>query len=142
MKPITEVLNCCLYFTANTLGRIMTTMAEEEFKRTELSPNYAFIILLVGERPGVTQKEIGEYLQLTPSTITRFVDKLETKGLVRRAVQGKSALLYPTEAGQELAPELAVTWKRLYHRYSRVLGYNNSSFGSYRGTVRAEYRIQ
>ena len=117
-----KMLQCCLYFTANSLARVMTTLAEDEFKKTGMSPNYAFILMLACQRPGVTQKEISEYLHLTPSTITRFVDKLENNGLVVRRVEGKMVLLEPTTAGQEILPEVQASWERLYHKYSTVLG--------------------
>ena len=120
---VKDLFQCCLYFTANSFARIMTTLAEDEFKKTGLSPNYAFLVMLVCETPGITQKEISEYLQLTPSTITRFVDKLETKGLVKRTIEGKAVLLEPTAAGREALVEIQASWERLYHRYSKVLGY-------------------
>jgi DNA-binding MarR family transcriptional regulator len=120
---IDHLLQGCLFFTANSLARVLTSMAEDAFKTTGLAPHYAFIVMLVCEKPGLSQKEISEYLQLTPSTITRFVDKLEGKGLVKRAVEGKTVLLSPTADGQQALPEIEAAWKRLYDRYSKVLGY-------------------
>ncbi len=120
---VKDLFQGCLYFTANSLARSLTTLAEDEFKKTGLSPNYAFLVMLVCEKPAITQKEISEYLQLTPSTITRFVDKLETKGLVKRTIEGKTVLLEPTAAGRNLLVEIQASWERLYHRYSKVLGY-------------------
>ena len=117
-----DLLQCCLYFTANSLARVLTTMAEEEFKKTGLAPNYAFLLMLVCEKPGIMQKEMGQSLQLTPSTITRFVDKLEAKGLVRRTVDGKMARLDPTSEGMALLEDIHAAWSRLYCRYSDILG--------------------
>ena len=120
---VKDLFQCCLYFTANSFARIMTTLAEDEFKKTGLSPNYAFLVMLVCETPGITQKEISEYLQLTPSTITRFVDKLESKGFIKRIVEGKNVLLEPTEEGKNSLVEIQASWERLYHRGAKVLGY-------------------
>ena len=117
-----HLLQGCLYFTANSLARVLTGIAEEEFKKTGLAPNYAFIILLICEKPGLMQKEISEYLQLTPSTITRFVDKLETKKLLARRTEGKAVFLDPTEEGKALLGEIKAAWERLYYRYADVLG--------------------
>ncbi|MCI1273308.1 MAG: MarR family transcriptional regulator [Clostridiaceae bacterium] len=119
---IKDLFKCCLYFTANSLARIMTSFAEDEFKKTGLSPNYAFIVMLVCENPKISQKEVGEYLQLTPSTITRFVDKIEQKGFVKRLIDGKSVLLIPTDDGKKLLKEIKAAWKRLHDRYSKILG--------------------
>lgn len=117
-----ELLQCCLFFTANSLARVMTTMAEEAFQPTGMAPNYAFLLMLVCEKPGITQKEIGEHLQLMPSTITRFVDKLQNKGLMKRTGEGKNVLLEATDAGNALLEEIYASWGRLYERYSEVLG--------------------
>ncbi len=120
---IDHLLQGCLYFTANSLARVLTGMAEEEFKKTGFAPNYAFIIMLVCEKPGMMQKEIGEYLQLTPSTITRFVDKLEQKNMVVRTGEGKAVFLEATEKGKAMLPEIRAAWENLYHRYSKDIGY-------------------
>lgn len=120
---VDHLLQGCLYFTANSLARVLTSMAEEEFKKTGFAPNYAFIIMLVCEKPGMMQKEIGEYLQLTPSTITRFVDKLEQKNMVVRKGEGKAVFLEATEEGKAMLPEIQAAWEALYHRYSKILGY-------------------
>ena len=120
---VKDLFQCCLYFTANALARSMTALAEDEFKRTGLSPNYGFLLMLAIETPGISQKEVAEMLNLTPSTITRFVDKLESKGLVERSVEGKSVLLQPTLKGKAMLPEIEASWERLYHRYSEAIGY-------------------
>jgi len=120
---IDHLLQGCLFFTANSLARVMTSLGEEEFQTTGLAPHYAFILILVCEKPGLSQKELGGYLQLTPSTITRFVDKLEGKSFLRRRMEGKAVFLEPTEQGKALIPSLEAAWKRLYERYSKQLGY-------------------
>lgn len=119
----TNLLNCCLYFTANNLARIMTNWAEEEFKITGLSPNQAFIILIVCETPRITPLEIADYLSLSPSTITRFIDKLEIKNLVSRSVEGKRVVIEPTPNGQKLVSDINKAWHNLYHKYSQLIGY-------------------
>ena len=140
---VDHLLQGCLYFTANSLARSLTSIAEEEFKKTGFAPNYAFIIMLVCEKPGMMQKEIGEYLQLTPSTITRFVDKLERKNMVARKGEGKAVFLEATEEGRAMLPEIQSAWERLYHRYSKVLGYEEGDALTkqlWRATLQLEHK--
>lgn len=113
-----ELLDGCLYFTSNRFARLLTKMAEEEFEATTLSPTHAFLLLAIIERPGITQKEAGNILHMTPSTITRFLDKLVTKGYVVRSAQGRSSLLHPTPEGITLEPSIKAAWARLHQRYS------------------------
>ncbi|WP_043906168.1 MarR family winged helix-turn-helix transcriptional regulator [Parageobacillus genomosp. 1] len=119
---VNEYFCQCLYFTANRLARIMNKMAEEEFAPLGLSPTYAFLLMAVKDKPGITQKELSEILHIAPSTSTRFVEKLEMKGLVQRKNEGKLTLIYPTEKGLAIQGEIKKCWKNLYNRYSEVLG--------------------
>ena len=111
MSKSKALLHCCLYFTANSLSRVITRMAEEAFQKTGLSPSHAFLIMLVTDNPGIGQKELSEKLRLAPSTVTRFVDALVYKGYLTRMSEGKASNVYPTEAAKELrAPIDAACW--------------------------------
>lgn len=115
-------LHTCLFFTANRLGRAITKMAEEEFAPTGLTPMYGYLIRLVIGAPGISQKELAEKLSVTPSTLTRFVDKLEAKRLVERKVQGKTVLVYPTDKAKEMEETIRQASRSLKARYEAVLG--------------------
>lgn len=115
-------LHDCLFFTANRLSRAITKIAEEEFAPTGLTPMYGYLIRLVNGNPGITQKELSEKLSITPSTLTRFIDKLEGKQLVERKGHGKTVLVYPTEKGIALEGTIRQASKNLKARYESVLG--------------------
>ena len=117
-----SILHHCLYFTANSLARVITRMAEEEFRKTGLSPSHAFLMMLATDSPGIGQKELSEQLHLAPSTVTRFVDALVYKGYLTRQSEGKVTHVYPTEAGIGLQKPIAEAWKGLHQRYAKVLG--------------------
>ncbi|MDF2939131.1 MAG: transcriptional regulator [Paenibacillaceae bacterium] len=115
-------LQNCLFFTSNRLGRAMTKIAEEEFAPTGLTPMYGYVIRLANGSPGISQKEIAEKLSITPSTLTRFIDKLEAKRLVERKVSGKTVQIYPTPAGLALEETIRQASANLKKRYEAVLG--------------------
>lgn len=112
----------CLYFTSNRLSRVLTRMAEEEFKPTGLFPSQALALMAINENPGISQSQLSRELDLKPSTTSRFVDKLEHNGLVKRKIEGKSSSLYPTSEGLELKEKIVSCWKNLFKRYSQILG--------------------
>jgi DNA-binding MarR family transcriptional regulator len=112
----------CLYFSAIRLGRVITRMAEEEFGRIGLSPTYAFLLMAVYEKEGLTQKELGEILHLTPSTVTRFIEKLEAKQLVSSRQDGRLSRIYLTDKGRDIQRQISECWESLHDRYARVLG--------------------
>jgi DNA-binding MarR family transcriptional regulator len=122
MKKGKSLLHNCLYFTANSLSRIITRMAEEEFRKTGLSPSHAFLMMLVTDSPGIGQKELCSQLHLAPSTVTRFIDALVYKGFLTRQSEGKASSVYPTKAGETLRKPIGEAWKRLHQRYAKVLG--------------------
>jgi DNA-binding MarR family transcriptional regulator len=117
-----SLLDCCLFFTANSLARVVTRMGEEEFARTGLSPSSAFLLSLAAEQPGVSQKELAESLHLAPSTVSRMVDALARRGLVAKESRGRNTYVTPTQAGLDMLPAVQEAWKSLYRRYSAVLG--------------------
>jgi DNA-binding MarR family transcriptional regulator len=117
-----NLLECCLFFTANALARTITRMGEDAFAAVGMTPSYAFLLTLTFEQPGITQKELAAQLQLAPSTVSRFVEALERKGYVSREVRGRETCVFPTEAGLGLRPAIGEAWRGLHDRYSDVLG--------------------
>jgi len=117
-----KYLESCLYFTANSLARSITRMAEECFKPAGLSPSHAFLMMLVLETPGISPSELAGHLHLAPSTVTRLADSLIHKGLLGKSAKGKAVSIRPTEQGAKLGAEIAAAWKALYQTYSARLG--------------------
>ncbi|AGA57342.1 Transcriptional regulator, MarR family [Thermobacillus xylanilyticus] len=115
-------LEHCLFFTANRLGRIITKIAEEEFAETGLTPMYGYLIRLAIGKPGISQKELAEKLSIASSTLTRFVDKLEAKKLVKRRVSGKTVQVFPTEKAIAMEEALLRASHNLHARLDAILG--------------------
>ena len=114
-------LNGCLFFCSTKLARVFNKIAEEAFARTGLSPSHALILYIVNQYGTIHQKEIGEKLHLTPSTITRFVEKLEGKKLVSKSAEGKNVYIHTTQKGQQLQQEIILAWKQLHDWYGNIL---------------------
>ena len=112
----------CLHYTAMAFARKMNGLAEEAFAWTGLAPSYAFLLMAANRRPGITPTELSGELMLTPSTITRLVEKLEGKGLVQRKTQGRQTEIYPTQKSLEIDQQLRNSWQQLYREYTAVLG--------------------
>lgn len=87
-----------------------------------LSPSHAVMMMLINENPGISQQEISCAMNLAPSTVTRFIDKLISKKLITRTVNGVSREIEPTESGKALDEKIHQCWANLYHRYCDILG--------------------
>ena len=101
-------------------------MAEEEFKSVGISPSYGFLMMAVITKPGIQPTEISEQLQLTPSTITRLIEKLEFKGLLERRFAGRSTRVYATTEGKKTEKKIKLAWRNLNERYTKQIGIRNS----------------
>jgi len=122
MEPDENFLESCLFFNTNTLSRYLLKLAEKEFKYLNISPAHASLLLLVYDSPGISPKQLSHGLHLTPSTITRFIDSLEKKDLVIRKTKGKTASVFPSIKGLEYKKLIAVAYKKLYLKYTKILG--------------------
>lgn len=115
-----------MYFTANALARKMERLANESWKKVELSPSHAYLLMIVIEEPGVQPGALSEELQLTPSTITRLIEKLESKKMVVRTMDGKVTNIYPTPKAKTMLPKLKACIDNFFAAYSKVLGKKES----------------
>lgn len=112
----------CLFFSANALARNLTRIAEEEYKVIGLSPSHALLLLTINEHQGIQPKELAMEMQLTPSTVTRLLDKLESKKYIVREEEGKKVKVFSTIKGRSLNQKIKNAWLRLYNRYIGVTG--------------------
>ncbi|MEO8400072.1 MAG: MarR family transcriptional regulator [Ignavibacteriaceae bacterium] len=116
----------CLFYSANALARTITKMAEEEFKIVGLAPSYAFLLMTVNDKPGIQPKEISQIMMLTPSTITRLIEKMEFKDYLNKEQDGKFTKVYPTEKSKKLNNKIHQAWENLFSNYSNILGNKNA----------------
>ena len=112
----------CLLFAANALARSVTAIGDGEFAKLGLSYSHAYLLSELGLDAGITPTYLSETLLLSPSTITRLIEKLESKGLARRETVGKHTMVYATEAGAALAPSVIDAWQTNWAKFTDKLG--------------------
>lgn len=116
----------CLYFTTNALARKVEKLAIESWKPVGLSPSHAYLLMMVIEEPGLPAGTIASHLQLTPSTVTRLIEKLETQKLLVRVSEGKLSNIYPTTKAKAMLPDLKNCIQDFYKKYSEAIGKTES----------------
>ena len=127
MKAGLSAFNQCLYFSSSALSRKVEKMAEESWKKIDLAPSQAYVLTLVINEPGIQAGEIAEQMLLTPSTITRLIQKLEEKKLLTRISEGKTTLVYPTAKSKALYPKMKACLNEFYEKYTTILGKEESA---------------
>lgn len=126
IEPKSSYCNC-LYHAANAMARSISRIADEEFAEADISPTQGFIVMTVVKRPGIRAGDIAKEMQLTPSTITRMLDKLEERGFVSRSSEGKAMLVYPTPEALGAEQRIKTAWGKMYARYAQSLGNENGA---------------
>lgn len=127
MKTSESRFCSCMYFSANALARKIEKVACDCWKKVNLSPSHAYLLMVVVEDPGVQPGTLADELQLTPSTITRLIEKLEERKLVVRTTEGKVTNVYPTRKAKELYPKLKECSNEFYQTYASILGKGESA---------------
>lgn len=112
----------CLCHSANVLARNMTKMMDEELSSLNLTSSYAYLLLEVAGEEGINPKVISQSLELTPSTVTRLIEKLENRGLLARKQIGRNTAVSLTSEGEEFMPKLADCIERFNNRYRSSIG--------------------
>lgn len=122
MKCSDSKYSKCLYFTSNALARKMEKLAIESWKPVDLSPSHAYLLMMALEEPGLQPGCIAGHLQLTPSTVTRLLEKLEEKKLIVRTTEGKQTNVYPTPKAKALLPDLKKCVEHFYKTSNEIFG--------------------
>lgn len=113
----------CIYFNLSALTRKVTRIWDEEFGKLGLSPSHGYLLFAIAENPDASQKELGEIMELDPSTVTRFIDTLVSKGLARKPVRGKGAEIRLTSEGSKEYKKIKKSMDALYSRMRDHFGH-------------------
>lgn len=123
MKSNENTLSKCLFFTSNRLSNIMRKMADKTFGKLGISSSYVYLLIIVNQYDGITLTELSEKLSISPSTCTRFVDKLVSQDILRKEYEWKTAHIHLTNNGIEICEKIDDCVKELYENYSQILSY-------------------
>jgi len=96
------------YLIVNT-GRKLTQNLTQLFQTHNLTSEQWSLLVSLHNEEGISQKELAERTEKDPANVTRILDQLERKGLVRRVTNPedrRSFRMFVTEAGREAAVEL------------------------------------
>jgi DNA-binding MarR family transcriptional regulator len=117
----------CIYFASGALARKVEKLAVDTWKETNLAPSHAYLLMIVLDKPGVQPTALVEELLLAPSTITRLIEKLEQKKLVRRTMEGKITNVFPTTKAKSMRAQLRGCVDKFYENVSGILGKEETS---------------
>ncbi|HEY2628157.1 MAG TPA: MarR family transcriptional regulator [Usitatibacter sp.] len=103
-----DIRNSLGYLIGNVRQEWITAV-EKELKPLDLTAAQYIVLLKVGSGSAMTSVEICRVLQYDTGAMTRLIDRIEAKGLIKRVAHGgdrRCVALELTPAGHELYPRL------------------------------------
>ena len=111
-----------MHLAINSFSREISQFFDAYFEPYNLATSYIELLLLVEKHEKITQKKIAEEMNLAPSTITRFIKKLEKQGLTDKEKDGRTALIVLSEDGKKLVSELSERYEKAISDLKNKLG--------------------
>lgn len=96
----------------------------EQIASYDLTPPQFSLLAFLWQQDGLTQAELSERSQIDRTTICGLVDRMERAGLLLRADHPKDRranLIYLTEKGKQLEPELGLIANRVLEQFTARL---------------------
>jgi len=125
-----------LLFLLHDLARQLRTEADRRFASLCLTRAQWVTLFWLQRRPGLSQKELAELLEVEPISAGRLIDRLEARGLVERrqdAADRRIWRLHLLPAAQPILEEL--NGERLAMHAMTVAGIDPASLGVVRDVL-------
>lgn len=95
-------------FQAAQLARLLSLRMREALAPLGLMPAQAAALIEIGQKPGLTQKELVERLEVEQPGVARTLNGLEAEGWIFRESRGGRAQgLYLSDRAAEIVPRAA-----------------------------------
>lgn len=108
--------------TVNSFSRTLTAYFDDQLSEFGLATSYAELMILMKENEQMSQKEIADFLSLAPSTVTRFVEKLQKKGFVSKTRDGRQVSIQLTKKGVDVADEMETAYEEAVENLRTLVG--------------------
>jgi DNA-binding MarR family transcriptional regulator len=119
------VFDECLYFNTTALARLLEKEWTAAFASFGLTPPQAFLLRLVLDRPGLSQRELADAMTIARPTATRALDGLELRKLIRRwagDADAREQHIHPTPAAEAIRGALNAASGNVTRRLKQLLG--------------------
>jgi MarR family transcriptional regulator for hemolysin len=73
-----------LLFLVHDVARLMRTEGDKRARAHGMTRAQWVILIWLNRWPGLSQKEVAEFLEVEPITVARLVDRLQAHGMVER----------------------------------------------------------
>jgi DNA-binding MarR family transcriptional regulator len=114
----------CVGNQLRLLGRVVTSVYEDEFRPLKLTPSQMIILAITARKGRVRAVELSRSLQMDASTVSRNVERLRARGWVEEAsgADSRSRPFRLTARGEKVLGDAIVAWERAQAKAVDLLG--------------------
>ncbi|NBC25321.1 MAG: MarR family transcriptional regulator [Bacteroidetes bacterium] len=106
----------------NTFSRNVSSFFDQKLQPFGLATSYVEVMLMLQREGGLAQSSLAENLSMAPSTITRFIDKLQKKELVVKKREGRRIIVELSIKGAETAPLMKEAYNAAIDELKELVG--------------------
>src|SRR5690625_197266 len=111
-----------MHATINSFSREITSFFDQYFQEEDRVTAYIELLIMLRDHDALPQQEIAERMNLAPSTITRFVKKLEKRGLVKKKKDKGKVKVLLSDEGAKSAKRYRKSYNSAVKSLSDILG--------------------
>jgi DNA-binding MarR family transcriptional regulator len=118
----------CLAIRVRSLNRVVTSIYDEALRPLGITINQLTMLVVLSQMGKATAKQIGSFLQMEPSTISRNLERMRKGGWVNAAPgsDARSVELTLSLPGARLIQKALPSWRKAQARARAMLGNMNT----------------
>jgi DNA-binding MarR family transcriptional regulator len=118
------IANECLAGRARRLSRVITSLYDQALQPYGLKLNQVTIMVIILKLGEVSPKQVGAYLQMEKSTVSRNLDRMQKNGWVEVVdnSEGAGQIVRVTALGKQLLSDAYGHWKMAQKKALDLVG--------------------
>lgn len=125
-----EIGRSCLNMRARIASRVVTGIYDDELRPFGIQASQLNLLVAVAGMGPVRRTDVGRYMHLDASTITRNLRVMETNGWIEEIADpsdGRGSPIRITKRGEALITRAAPAWRSAQRKASNQLGKNGTA---------------
>jgi len=106
----------------NSFSREISRYYDSYFEEFGLATSYIELLLLVESEGGLSQKDLSEKMNLAPSTITRFIRKLQKEEYVTKSREGRLTKIVISDSAKKRVEKMNELYDQAGRDLKKLLG--------------------
>jgi len=116
--------NNCVNNRLRRANRIINRLYNKYIGNLDISLGQMSILFFVGKMKSVKQNEIGKFLDLERSTVTRELNGLLQKGYIKKTDDNVSPVISMMSKGNQFLNEVIPAWQMAQNEALQIIGTN------------------